>query len=66
MAENKTFMISARVAPSLVERTDYVVRNTDDDAVRTRSQAVARALETWVGEQEKELRRLGVIPEKTR
>ncbi len=64
--ERKETMISARVPPTVVTRVDYVVRNTDNEAVKNRSTAVLAALETWLTAQEERLRELGVLPRKPR
>lgn len=64
--ERKTTRIIARVSPAVVARVDFVVRNIDGDAVKSRSAALLAALEAWLPGQEHRLEELGVIPKKTR
>lgn len=59
--ERKNVMISARLPTVLIERLDYVARNTPDESVTNRSTAILRALETWLPGQEDQLRKLGVL-----
>lgn len=62
--ERKTTMISARLPGPLVERVDYVTRNTEGD-VTNRSEAVREALEGWLPGQEREIEgRLGASSQK--
>lgn len=64
--ERKTTMVSARLPASLVDRVDYVTRNTDGDATN-RSLAIQAALEGWLPGQEQRLEQLGILtPKKTR
>lgn len=63
--ERKTRTVTARLPGSLVERMDFVTRNTSGD-VRNRSIAVQTAIEGWLPEQEKILETLGILPKKTR
>ena len=60
----KSTMVSARLPTSLVERTDYVTRNTDSKTVNNRSTAVRAALEAWLPGQEQQLVDLGVLTKK--
>lgn len=57
---SKTTMVSARVPSSLVERVDYVLRNTMPEDARNRSSAIGKALERWTVEQETILEKLGI------
>jgi Arc/MetJ-type ribon-helix-helix transcriptional regulator len=59
--ECKSPMISARLPRALVERVDFVTRNTEGDATN-RSKAVRAALETWLPEEERRLKQLGLAP----
>jgi len=62
----KSTMISARVPTPLVERVDYVTRNTEGGAT-DRSTAVREALQQWLPEQEREIgERLGASQKKVR
>lgn len=63
--ERKT-MVSARLPVVLVERVDYVTRNTDSQTVDNRSTAVRAALEAWLPGQEQRLVELGVLAKKAR
>lgn len=62
----KSVMVSARLPAALVERVDYVTRNTDSKTVDNRSTAVRAALEGWLPAQEKKLEELGVLQKKAR
>jgi len=65
MAERKSKMVSVRLPVALVDRADYVARNTDGDC-KNRSIAVRMALETWLPLQEQQLEALGILPKKAR
>lgn len=54
-SERKTVMVSARLPASLVARVDFVVNNTTEDGIRSRSAAVQSALESWLPGEEKTL-----------
>lgn len=58
-------MVSARLPASLVDRADYVARNTTGP-VKNRSLALQAALEAWLPGQELELTRLGILEKKAR
>lgn len=60
----KSTMISARFPKDLVDRVDFVARNTQDPDVTTRSAAVLDAVSRWLPEQEKKLTALGLTPPK--
>ena len=62
--ERKTARINARVPKSLLERVDFVARNTDAPGVESISTAVQAALEAWLPGQEERLVTLGVPPPK--
>ena len=62
----KSTMVSARLPAVLVERVDYVTRNTDSETVKNRSTAVRAALEGWLPGQEDRLREFGVLAKKAR
>ena len=64
--ERKSIMVSARLPTGLVERVDFVARNTDNPAVTNRSEALHAAVEGWLPQQEKRLEELGLNPKKTR
>jgi hypothetical protein len=64
--ERKDVRLNARVPASVVTRLDYVVRNTENRAVRNRSTGLLVALEAWLIDQEERLRVLGVLPKKSR
>lgn len=64
--ERKNIMISARLPAVLVDRLDYVTRNTDSPTVKNRSTALREALEAWLPDCEDRLRALGVLPKKAR
>jgi hypothetical protein len=53
-------MICVRVPSGLVDRVDYVVRNTDSERVTNRSRAVSAALEGWTKAEELKLEALGI------
>jgi hypothetical protein len=57
---SKTTMICVRVPSGLVDRVDYVVRNTDSERVTNRSRAVSAALEGWTKAEELKLEALGI------
>lgn len=61
----KSKMVSSRLPANLVERVDFVVRNSEPEEVKNRSTAVASALQAWLPGQEERLRRLGVLAKKT-
>lgn len=62
----KSKMVSSRLPAPLVERVDFVVRNSEPDVVKNRSTAVASALAEWLPGQEERLRRLGLaVPKKS-
>lgn len=63
--ECKSPMVSARLPRLLVERVDFVTRNTDGD-ITNRSKALRAALETWLPAQEERLMQLGILPKKAR
>lgn len=61
----KSKMVSSRLPASLVERVDFVVRNSEPEEVKNRSTAVADALHNWLPGQEERLRKLGLtVPKK--
>ena len=62
----KSLMVSARLPAGLVERVDFVTRNTDSESVKNRSTAVRAALEGWLPGQEQRLVDLGIITKKVR
>lgn len=62
----KSVMVSARLPAGLVERVDYVTRNTDSKTVDNRSTAVRAALEGWLPAQEQRLVDLGILTKKAR
>ena len=64
MADKKSTMISARLPETLVQRLDYVARNTDNEAVTNRSTGLRAALEAWLPGCEDRLRELGVLAKK--
>lgn len=64
--ERKTVMLSARLPGLLVDRLDYVTRNTEHESTSNRSMALRTALEAWLPAQEERLRELGVLAKKTR
>lgn len=64
MTPERKVMLSARVAAALVERLNFVARNSDHPGVKNRSTAIAVALETWLKAQEDRLVELGVIAKK--
>ena len=57
-------MVSARLPTGLVERVDYITRNTDSETVDNRSTAIRAALEAWLPGQELMLVKLGVLQKK--
>lgn len=61
--ERKDTRVVARLPGSLVARVDFVHRNTDLP-IKNRSQAIQKAIETWLPEQEKRLVSLGLTPPK--
>lgn len=63
--ERKSTRISARLPAALIERADFVARNTEG-AIKNRSIALRAALEAWLPGQEDRLRELGVLAKKTR
>lgn len=64
--EQKSVMLSARLPKPLVERLDYVARNTDSDNVKNRSTALRSAIEAWLPGQEQRLTDLGILQKKAR
>lgn len=66
--ERKSTMVSARLPTVLVERVDYVVRNSEPELVRNRSEAFHKALEAWLPNEEQRLIAAGVMnaPRKAR
>jgi predicted DNA-binding protein len=54
-------MISVRLHAGLVDRLDYVVRNTDE-CKATRSSEIQEAIEVWLRSREDQLRKLGLEP----
>ncbi len=58
--------VCLRLPASLVDRADFIARNTDAGPVKNRSSAFRAALETWLPAQEKELVERGILPKKTR
>lgn len=66
-AASKSFMFSARVPRDLIERVDFVVRNSEPDTIPSRSAAVQMALEDWLAGPEHDVRkRLGTAAPKTK
>lgn len=59
-------MISARLPSKLIERADFVARNTTAEATRNRSAVIQTALEDWLPKQESELEKAGILPKKGR
>ena len=64
--ERKSKRLNARVPEGLVNRLDFVVRNTEGDDTRNRSAAVCTALAWWLAAKESELETRGVLPKKAR
>lgn len=64
VTNGKSFMFSARLPADLVERVDFVARNSEDPNMVTRSAAVHDALNKWLPEQERRLTALGLTPPK--
>lgn len=58
--------VSARMPKALVERVDFVVRNSEPEAIRNRSTALQLALEAWLPSEETRLSNLGLLPKKAR
>ena len=57
-------MISVRLPLELIERTDFVARNIDDDTLTTRSAVILAAIKWWLPWAEIRLRELGLtLPE---
>jgi predicted DNA-binding protein len=61
MSRARKTMISLRLPVSLVDRLDYVVRNTDV-CPATRSSEIQEAIELWLRSREDQLRKLGLEP----
>jgi metal-responsive CopG/Arc/MetJ family transcriptional regulator len=59
MSRARKIMISVRLHAGLVDRLDYVVRNTDE-CKATRSAGIQRAIELWLRSREEQLRKLGL------
>ncbi len=64
--ERKTGRINARIPPATLERLDFVVRNTDNPVVVSRSTALLAAVDAWLPGQESHLEKLGILPKKAR
>jgi len=54
--------VSIRLPLGLVERLDFVVRNSDSDTLTDRSRAILAAVRAWLPAQEDQLRKLGLTP----
>lgn len=66
-AEQKTRnILSVQLPASLMGRVDFIVRNTEPEALKNRSAAVRKALEAWLPGQEERLAALGLLPKKAR
>ena len=63
--ERKT-MISARLPLRLIERADFVARNTTGEGTKNRSAVIQTALEDWLALQERELEKAGILTKKGR
>lgn len=61
--ERKSLMVSVRLPVALVERLDYVTRNNASD-IRSRSEAIHRAIIAWLPVEETRLVALGLTPPK--
>lgn len=65
--ERKSVMVSGRLPAVLVERLDYVTRNTDTGPTINRTGALRASLEKWLPEQERQIQeRLGGAAKKVR
>lgn len=64
--ERKDTRVCARLPKTLMERVDYVVRNSEPEQVKNRSTALQLALLAWLPTEEKRLMQLGVLPKKAR
>jgi len=60
-------MVSARLSPLLLERLEYVAKNTDTDGINNRTDCIAAALIAWLPGQEKRVGELlGTSQKKSR
>lgn len=65
--ERKSVMVSGRLPAVLIERLDYVTRNTDSGPTTNRSGALRASLEKWLPDQERQIQeRLGGAAKKVR
>jgi predicted transcriptional regulator len=58
--------VTVRLPVDLVERLDFVARNTDADEITSRSAAILEAVEWWLPGAEQRLREVGLEPPKKR
>lgn len=66
MNDEPKVMVTVRLPPDVLDRVDFIARNTDKETIAHRSDAIRVAIEEWLPKEEKHLMGLGIaVSQKT-